>query len=424
MSIEPPPRMIAIAIADLVADRAREAWHYLDRWAAGLRAGVLTRDLRNALDVEIQPTEAQRVIGHWAKSGARGVLIVCSGYGLGKTLSAVRWLFHRHDKGRRTVWWRASEWPYSFDDREAVLGMLAAAPALVVDDLGEGESAIATMAADQRSKVAAKLVGRFNDSRPTLILSNATDDEVSSWLGGRMVDRMRVEGGVYTLTAAPSMRKRESADYDDKGRSPRWHAAAKLVDLLGVERDGDEWSIGRKLEAQPWRCKSVISELGLDEAAVIERARELLEQDKAALERLATDLRVKLPEDADLTYDTFRPIILARVVQSGEQHDAEIAEYRRGLVEERRAIAAALVPNDSLVPPANPPAIGATRQLAERYGVRAVLVDDDEWAVIEGGRELARGRWTQAQAWWAAAELLRPHLTRPPALSVVAGGEG
>ena len=62
-------------------------------------------------------------------------------------------------------------------------------------------------------------------------------------------------------------------------------------------------------------------------------------------------------------------------------------------------------------PPASVPAALATscRELATRYGLSLRLTDDGH-AVHHGERELAAGAWSQAQAWWCAAQLLRPVL--------------
>lgn len=427
----PPPRMVAVAIADMVRDRAIEAWHYLDDWAALTRYGVPAHDLRHGLEAEQVKTEALTLVSSWARDSERGVLVIHGTYGVGKTHAAVRWAHNRHRRGLATKWWLAAEWPNDFAARDRLLRELENASALVIDDLGDGGStseASERMAAESRAKIAGAIGVRFARGRPTLVLSNGTREEIVAWLGGRLVDRVRVAGGVNEIRSTQSLRGRDHVKLDSEGRSPRWHAARRLVDIVGVERDGEVWRIGRVIERSNMTDEerdATMAELGLGLADVLERARELLEQDRQAIDRVADEVGEPLPVStlSDVPWSRLGPWLCARIVKGGVVLEREQQERAASLRAHRERIAASITARE-VQPPQSVDADTETaaRELASLYGLRPVLADDDGFEVRHDGRVLAAGQWSRAQAWWVAAELLRPHLTPRPDLSVVAAG--
>jgi len=409
-------RLMAYALADMLAEQARDAWHYLDRWEAGIRAGVLAHDLRHAMETELVRAEARTSIGRWVREGERGLLVVRGGVGLGKTTSAVRWVLNRHDRGLRTSWWLASDWPNGFAEQDAVLTMLGKASALVVDDLGDGETAIATMAEDSRSKITAKLSKRFGDGRPTLLLSNASKPELARWLGGRIVDRLSVSGGFVDLADAPSMRRPDETKVDVHGRSPRWHAARKIVDLIGVDRYGEDWQIGRKLETVPGRVDLAIEQLDIDRREVVLRAEALLEHERKAIASIGAELGEQLPLDT-LDWNTAAPWLFDRIRAGAEQAAAERAKAERLRAVERESVAASLVFAE-VEPPTHVLQlhVSGLQALAIRYGLHIHDDDGEHFAVLHGERLLARGAWSAAQAWWAAGWLIEREVSRREAV--------
>lgn len=420
----PPPRMVAVAIADMVRDRAIEAWHYLDDWAALTRYGVPARALRHGLEVERKWTEALSLTSEWMRAGERGLLGLCGSYGCGKSFAAVRWAVNRHRRGRRIFWWLASRWPNKFEDRDELLTRVANVDALVVDDLGDGQTKIKSLAEDWQSLVTGKISERLDVGRPTMVISNAPREEVADWLGGRIVDRLSFGGGINQLAAAPSLRAPDTVQVDSEGRSPRWNAARRLVDMIGVERDDDVWRIGGVLEVQTSLCTIAMRELDLDPAAVHARALELLEQDRETIARLASEIGEPMPVGSvlDLNWSTVGPMVHERIARGAERAERERVERNARYASERERVAASLRPSDVEPPSTVPPlTVEGARQLAVRYGLRAVMADGDRFEVRHGERVLASGQWSRAQAWWVAAELIRR--ATAPALCAVGADE-
>lgn len=422
MTAEPSPRVLAYAIAELGGVQIRAAVQYLDDWEAGLRYGVPVADLRHALDRKSISTDARRAVSHWHRDGERGLLALVGGYGIGKTYAAVRWVLARHHKGRPSMWWLASRWPIAFADQDRLLSQLGRSSALVIDDLGDGESQIKTMSADARSKIIAKLADRIAEGRPTVLISNAEGSEIEAWLGGRMIDRLRFGGGIARLKPADSLRDDSEERPDKLGRSKQWHAAQRIAELVGVERDGDELRFGRLLELSPERCGEAVRLLGLDRAEVITRAREILDSERGVIEAVAAETGIDLPI-RELTWGELAPHIHSHIATGAERQAEAEARRRADLEAQRMAIAKAIEAEGpvDIEPHENPPLglVERTRKLAKPYGLRAVVGDIGGYDVLVGATKIASGSWSEAQAWWVVAEILRPHLA--PRLAVVGG---
>jgi hypothetical protein len=225
-----PPRIIAMAIADMAADQVREAHALLEAWAALTKAGVPVHDLRHALDVERVNTEASGAVGTWAGDGERGLLVIRGPVDCGKTFAAVRWAIDRNRRGMSTRWYQASQWPNAFDEMDRLARELERVDALVIDDLGDGSAS-----PEMRKKLQGVLGVRIAADKPTVIVSNSTEAELRSWLGDRLVSRQKIGGGFIDIATTLGMRKRESVPFDKAGRSPRWYTAKRTVDIFGAE---------------------------------------------------------------------------------------------------------------------------------------------------------------------------------------------
>jgi hypothetical protein len=226
-----PPRVIAEVLADLASPQVIEALEHLEAWEALTRAGVEVHDLRHALEAERVSTEAGQAVTKWRDDGERGVLVLRGPVDCGKTFAAVRWALDRHRRGLTTRWYVASTWPNSFEAMDQLSRQLERVAGLVIDDLGDGAAS-----PEMRKRLQGLLGVRVAADLPTVIVSNATADELREWLGVRAVSRLKLGGGLIDIEATLDMRKREATPYDSAGRSPRWYMAKRTVDIFGAER--------------------------------------------------------------------------------------------------------------------------------------------------------------------------------------------
>jgi hypothetical protein len=226
-----PPRVIAEVLSDLASPLVIESLEHLEAWDAMINAGVEVHDLRHALEAERVSTEAGQAVTKWRDDGERGVLVLRGPVDCGKTFAAVRWAHDRHRRGLTTRWYVASTWPNSFEAMDQLSRQLERVPGLVIDDLGDGAAS-----PEMRKRLQGLLGVRVAADLPTVIVSNATADELREWLGVRAVSRLKLGGGLIDIEATLDMRKREATPYDSAGRSPRWYMARRTVDLFGAER--------------------------------------------------------------------------------------------------------------------------------------------------------------------------------------------
>lgn len=437
------PYMQAIAIGELGRDKVTAAFEYLEAWRVLTASGVPVTDLRHALDREPEPSEASSIVRGWAKGGASGLLVLRGSYGCGKTHAAVRWALHRQRAGKAISWHLASEWPGDLGEQDKLLRRLEAASALVLDDLGDGATGVGlSERQDQRRRdlLRGVITSRIASGRSTLVISNATTAELVTELGGRVMDRLRMGGGISDLDKlariaarergrnvaedwTPPSRREHDRDAqfasEHEGRSPRWFAAAQLVGVVGCERGDDRLDIGRELERKASKAANdyAIELLGLEADAVDRRAAELeLEQGRIVSEALAQfpglDAQV-----SSLTWQGAAPV-LRQIIADGHERQAREAVERRAQLDRRRREVAGAVTRRDMQPPASITAeqAHAAAELAERYELHARSTGDG-WIVTHGRAEIAQalagpftGDMGERQAWWAAAELLRPAL--------------
>lgn len=281
MTDELSPGLIAAAISALGREQVREAWRYTEAWRVLSAAGVPVLELRHALERPTRKTEPTRVTDEWDRRGARGLLVMHGKPGTGKTHSAALWALRRFDARRPTTWLPCASWPsYGFDEQQAWIKRGEQAPALVLDDLGAG----ATAAEYARKPLEGLLMQRLSQSRPTLVLSNANLAETSAWLGPRLNDRLKMAGGIYSLTMGDSLRELDDTDVDELGRSPTWHRNTEICALLGCWLDDGALVIGRALvaAADNGANNRAAEMLGLHKGKVRARAHERQREEQAS----------------------------------------------------------------------------------------------------------------------------------------------
>lgn len=165
-------------------------------------------------------TAEQRAVLEFAKDYAHGFDVTmstgCSAMfvgstGTGKTMLAIGIARHVHDKGRTvryaTVWQAISRvkdsWAKSATESEAaVVAELAGCDLLVLDEVG-----IQYGTDFENNLLFSILNERYNNRRPTILISNLNQEGVTKFLGERIIDRMREDGGRVIPFVWPSHRK-------------------------------------------------------------------------------------------------------------------------------------------------------------------------------------------------------------------------
>lgn len=89
----------------------------------------------------------------------------------------------------RTI--RATYDDHSVSEQEAI-DKLIEPDLLVVDEVG-----VQYNSANERNSFFEVLNGRYNDLKPTILISNCGDDEIGQYLDEKIIDRMRESGGMY-----------------------------------------------------------------------------------------------------------------------------------------------------------------------------------------------------------------------------------
>lgn len=300
----PPPRLVAAAIAELAGDRVRESWRYLDAWDALVSAGVPRATIRECLADPVE-TEPLTEILAWVESGERGLLVLVGDPGTGKTYAQARWVLDRHRRGQWTHWVAATGLPLiPQKERDAMLARLATVRGLVLDDVGSG----ATRGDYVRDQLTGLIQTRIDELRSTVIASNGTAAEIAAWLGPRIMDRCQVAGGTVQVVSSDSLRREAEEQIDSAGRGPEWYAHRRIVDLVGCEPvqrfddDGNvlplDLDVGRALDrAARMRgydaCRRAVEALGLERRIVLATAQHLAEAEARAVEWAAGALGVK-----------------------------------------------------------------------------------------------------------------------------------
>jgi hypothetical protein len=389
MADELPPRIIGLAICELADARVRAAWQYVEAWRVLTAAGVPVHDLRHALEAEQVRTQARDIVRAWAAKGARGLLVLHGPPGTGKTFAAARWAIALQSEGRGVVWQLAAEWPYAFAEQDAWAKRGRKAGALVVDDLGTGQ----TKSKEAIDAIQAMLQVRYSADLPTIMLSNANAAETRLAIGERIYDRLKLGGAVREISERPSLRKLDDVELDDVKRSPRWAASAGIVAAIGCERVDGALDLGGAVGSAKSNANA-IKVLGLDEALVLERGRLVLEREAATAERLRRELGIDVDPAIGLTFGQFASGLVGKT-------RATLDADRRKREADLQTKLAQRIPQQL-----NPNDVDTAQAIAKRAGIYVRGNADQGFeAVASDGRAVARDK-SRDRAWILAAASL------------------
>jgi hypothetical protein len=221
----------------------------------------------------------------------------------------------------------------------------------VIDDLGAG----ATSGDSTREQLGGLIKNRIDNLRPTMLIANATAAEMSTWLGARMLDRLKVAGDVQAIAQKQSLRAPATEDLDPLGRGAEWKRCNRLVDLIGCEwtdlfaeiLDDDGRFIGFDYDRKIGRelrvggnildvarrgghaaCKKIRLELGLDAEAVRSKAIERGESWMRTLEPCGGSRISTIARQIFAFESAAAEIFEAAVEKRAEQEAADRAEVR------------------------------------------------------------------------------------------------
>jgi hypothetical protein len=311
----PPPWWVAAAIAELGADKVRQAKRYLGEWEALAEAGVPRADIRQYL-AEPSETEPLIKLRAWAEQSEQGLLCIMGYPGTGKGFAAGWWTLDRHRRGLFTHWFVADRLSVlSINERQEALARIIDVQALVLDDIGSG----ATRGDMLRDQLCSMVKIRIDQNRPTVVLSNGTADELSGWLGPRIIDRCRVAGGFVEVASRDSLRSKLTIiKLDEFARGPEWHEAKQLVDLVGCEPVERYDTDGRLLAVEDEVGGALQNATRREGYAACRRVRELLDLDQRTVMARAEQLekKAKLRELEEGTFESKCEKLLARLTES------------------------------------------------------------------------------------------------------------
>jgi hypothetical protein len=419
----PQPKFVAEAIARLKYSDTVAAWRYLDDWSALEFSRVPIASIRECL-APAQLTEPLGVVLPWAEDGGRGLLCVIGPNGTGKTFAAARWVLHRHERGAWTRWLAATVLASSgINEREKLIAESRDQPALVIDDIGAGGGDRDYL----RDQLRGLIQHRVDNGRGTLVIGNATASQIAAWIGERLKDRQRAAGGVVELKSSRSLRTPVEVEPDDAGRGPEWHAARRLLDLLGCEATQDRGPDGERLPLsfrvggllerrcrQPLHADSVgayaraIKALGLDEQEVLTEALRVQDEQRGAARRIGRDFGA----DAAASLDSFEAAMgfalerLRSQAETAEQERREklaaVREEERQRADRHRKMVEQLARNpDNATPPKW--ASGKDGRAKLRKLGFAVSETSAGWRVLYRDTVLATGCSSDVEAWALAA---------------------
>lgn len=164
---------------------------------------------RENLDVirgSFRDTQSMRAAQAWLRDGIVWSVVFVGGHGCGKS-SAAAWLTHQLlMRNYRPAWvdcakqWQAPMYGVEAEHRRFICRN---AGLLVLDDLASKRQ-VERESGPWLAWLDDVLGSRANERRKTIVTTNRTPDELSSWIGERLVDRLR-DGNVHS-SDEPSMR--------------------------------------------------------------------------------------------------------------------------------------------------------------------------------------------------------------------------
>lgn len=146
-----------------------------------------------------------------------GGLVMCGNPGTGKTHLACAIANHIAQKGRTTLFMTVMEavrrvkqtWGRKDGESEAdAIRRLQWPDLLILDEVGVQFGSTA-----EEIILFEVINGRYNELRPTILISNLSADSLSEYLGERVIDRMREGGGTVLVFDWPSKRQEIKGRY-------------------------------------------------------------------------------------------------------------------------------------------------------------------------------------------------------------------
>jgi hypothetical protein len=440
---ELPPRIIALAIADLATERVRAAWRYLEAWQQLAAAGVGALELRLALETPETLTEPLAKLREWNE---RGLLVMHGVPGTGKSHAAILWLLATLDqnwryptmRGRSLCWLPATTWPHADRKKqEAWLQRGEDADCMVLDDEGAGTSEVAWSVAP----MVGMIMNRISAGKRTVMLTNANGANTLDWLGPRLVSRIRTGGRIVEIKSRKDLRVADDVDLDESDHSPTWRINAEIVETIGCARIDGVLHVGgnlhRAVETDVAAARVRIGEdakrtawasclrarvlLGLDPKAIQARAREIDDRERSVCGELSTTYGVEI-EPGELTVSKALAAAHEMMRKKAEAESNRLRAANAAALEQRDGrgkAALAVVPERSTITvPAHvaDSAVDVARELALRFHMHVRRAADDTVEVVRwyadgrGHVVEAAGFPSEGQAWLGAASLLREEI--------------
>ena len=283
-------RDFAHALADMSRERVIAAQVYMLEHQDLEQMGVPIEIARHALDRRALGTEPRLAIRAW---DGKGLLALHGARDNGKTHAAALWALERRRAGRRTVWVSCAGL-LSFEALDAAFGRTMRAAAVVLDDVGPGLGGTDGF----RTKLAAWIQERGHS--PTVLTSNANTAQLQTYLGERVISRLRQAGKLASFPREAGLREADPEPLDpDTGRGQRWLKARWMTWRFGCEPD-DRLDDGRVVHgyrvgdalASAWlpleQLHALAMRIGLDVETVERRAAEMAEESDRVSSLLAT----------------------------------------------------------------------------------------------------------------------------------------
>lgn len=203
--------------------RAEDARIYEERYGAdaysrqrmhdvGFPAALVDKAAR-----ELRETECFTTAREWLVDGTKWLLVLSGKPGCGKSQAATWAAFQLMSRGfdpRCARCPKVSEQALYGGDAEEYRWFCSTAGVLVLDDLGEGEQRSEKRGA-WRAWVDDVMTQRHAEGRKTIITTNRTPAEFTTWLGSRITDRMRE--GAFLSTKELSMRGAVAVNETQRG---------------------------------------------------------------------------------------------------------------------------------------------------------------------------------------------------------------
>ena len=204
-----------------------KAQQYLQRFDDCRRRGIPERPLLVCLH-GTETSQAIAAVKQWLTGG--GLYVLAGPRGTGKSVASAWWA------ARRNATYVAAAAAGDFKAQDDLL----AASALVIDDLGaQGSTGDVVI-----QRVAALLLQRHAEGRPTLITTNLSREDLGDLLDGdhrrsRLLDRADEDGGIMVITER----------LRGKDTPPSWKRIEEANHLVGLWRKVEQVAVGQREDA-------------------------------------------------------------------------------------------------------------------------------------------------------------------------------